>query len=106
MTPSAAHSQREHLQIVDVREPREWAAEHIEGAVHIPLGELPHRLEQLDRARPVVTVCRSGARSAQAATLLRAQGFDVDNLDGGMTEWSRAGLPTTGREGLLRRVFR
>lgn len=95
MRPQEAHARRESVLFLDVREPSEWASGHIEGAAHIPLGVLPHRLGELERGTPVVTVCRSGARSAQAAALLRSRGFDVDNLDGGMMAWSRAGLPVT-----------
>jgi rhodanese-related sulfurtransferase len=84
----------EDIQIVDVREPNEWAAGHLPGAVLIPLGELARRAGELDPARPVVVVCRSGNRSATATDLLRRGGFrDVKNLGGGMTAWARAGYP-------------
>ena len=84
------------LQIVDVREPDEYTGElgHIAGARLIPLGDLPRRLATLDQARPVVTVCRSGGRSAQAVTLLEKAGFTkTANLAGGMLEWRDHGLP-------------
>ncbi len=72
-------------QFIDVREPDEVAGGTLPGAVNIPLGELPHRLHELDRRRRVVVLCRSGGRSAQAAEFLAAQGFDdVVNLAGGM----------------------
>lgn len=72
-------------QLVDVREPDEVAAGTLPGAVNIPLGDLPHRLDELDPSRRVVLLCRSGGRSGRAAEFLAAQGFrDVVNLTGGM----------------------
>jgi rhodanese-related sulfurtransferase len=72
-------------QLVDVREPSEFAAGTLPGATNIPLGELPSRLDDLDRSRRVVLLCRSGGRSANAAGLLAGAGFaDVVNLVGGM----------------------
>ncbi len=72
-------------QLIDVREPGEVALGTIPGAVNIPVGELPNRLGELDPGRPVVLLCRSGARSGQAADYLSANGFaDVTNLTGGM----------------------
>jgi rhodanese-related sulfurtransferase len=60
----------------------------------VPLSQLTERLTQLDRSRPVVAVCRSGARSAQATVLLRQAGFErVANLAGGMLRWRAESLP-------------
>ena len=90
--------------LVDVREPAEWAAGHAEGARHIPLAQLGQRQRELPVGRPVITVCRSGARSARAATLLAGQGGDASNLDGGMRAWAAAGLPVVtegGRPGAV-----
>jgi len=78
------------IQIIDVREPAEFADDlgRIAGAKLIPLSGLSSRLDEIDRARPVVTVCRSGARSAQAVVLLQKAGFtEVANLAGGMLRW-------------------
>lgn len=78
--------------IVDVREADEWASGHIAGAVHIPLGSLAARAGELDPARPVITVCRSGRRSLEAVTLLNAAGiFDARSMAGGMMAWEKAG---------------
>lgn len=72
-------------QLVDVRQPEELAEGVLPGSVNIPLGELPGRVAELDRARRVVVVCRSGGRSSHAAEWLAGQGFaDVVNLVGGM----------------------
>ena len=79
------------VQVVDVRAPDEFDGPlgHIEGARLIPLEELPRRIQELTADAPVVAVCRSGARSAQAAVLLGKQGFrQVANLAGGMLRWT------------------
>ncbi len=72
-------------QLIDVREPDEVATGTLPGAINIPLAELPGRIDELDRSRTVVLLCRSGGRSAMAAEFLTNQGFDdVVNLAGGM----------------------
>ena len=95
----------EHLrdvQIVDVREPDEFTGSlgHIPGARLLPLGALVARAEELSKERPIVTVCRSGARSAQASVLLHKAGFDrVANLAGGMLRWRAERLGVEGGSG-------
>ncbi len=75
----------EGSQLIDVREPEEVAAGTLPGAVNIPLGELPYRTNELRHDRRIVLLCRSGARSGQAAGFLASRGFgDVVNLTGGM----------------------
>ena len=92
----------EHLteiQLIDVREPTEFcdALGHLAGARLVPLATLPARIGEIDNKRPVVTVCRAGARSAQANLLLRKAGLDrVANLAGGMLRWRAEGLPVEG----------
>jgi len=82
------------VELLDVRETPEFAAKRIAGARLLPLGELERHRFELDRARPVVCVCRSGKRSARAAEKLIALGFtDVYQLDGGLLAWEQAGLP-------------
>jgi rhodanese-related sulfurtransferase len=72
-------------QLVDVRQPDEFAAGSLPGARNVPLGELAARVGELDPARRVVLLCRSGARSQRAAEYLESIGFgDVVNLSGGM----------------------
>jgi sulfur dioxygenase len=78
------------VQILDVREPDEFDGPlgHLAGAKLIPLAELPKRIDELARDRPVVTVCRAGGRSAQAVVMLQQAGFtQVANLAGGMLRW-------------------
>jgi rhodanese-related sulfurtransferase len=77
--------------LLDVREPEEWEAGHAPGARHVPLGQLPDRMGELDRAAPIVVICRSGGRSALATEWLTTAGFDAANLVGGMQEWAHAG---------------
>jgi glyoxylase-like metal-dependent hydrolase (beta-lactamase superfamily II)/rhodanese-related sulfurtransferase len=89
----------ERVQILDVREPDEFsgALGHIAGAKLIPLGSLTGRFPEIEKQRPVVTVCRSGARSAQATVLLRNAGFEkVANLSGGMLRWRAQRFPVEG----------
>jgi rhodanese-related sulfurtransferase len=87
--------ERRELAIIDVRTPREVQAGTVPGARHVPLHTLPMQLDGIDRDRPVVLVCRTGARSGQACAFLAGQGFDnVYNLRGGIMDWVRHGLPT------------
>ena len=79
--------------VVDVRLRHEWKAGRIRGAVHLPLHELSAAVGGMPRDRTLITVCRSGHRSAAAARMLKRAGFEVENLRGGMTRWVRAGLP-------------
>ncbi|MDP3984109.1 MAG: rhodanese-like domain-containing protein [Acidimicrobiia bacterium] len=92
MRPREVVARGKELLILDVREPDEWRAGRIEGARHIPMGELPSRLGELN-GNPVVVVCRSGNRSEQVTRFLRARGFAAENLDGGMLAWQQEGLP-------------
>ncbi len=72
------------LHILDVREPVEWTYGHIEGAQHIPLGELAQRLDEVPASQTLV-VCKVGGRSARAVAWLGRQGREAVNLDGGKT---------------------
>lgn len=87
-------AERTDAVVLDVREAAELAEGRIAGSTHIPLGQLPARIFELDRGRPVITVCRSGGRSARAAQFLADQGYVVADLDGGMTRWTAEGRPT------------
>jgi len=94
ITPHALGEVLAKVQLLDVREPAEFAQGlgHIDGALLLPLGQLEQRLGELPRARPIVAVCRSGARSARAAAMLGKAGFaDVANLRGGMLRWRAEG---------------
>ena len=94
--PPAYEEVANQAQLIDVREPEEFSGPlgHIKGARLVPLAELSKQSAQLDRNRPIVAVCRSGARSAQAVVLLQKAGFsDVANLAGGMLRWRASGYP-------------
>jgi rhodanese-related sulfurtransferase len=104
--PAEVYDRRDELQIVDVREPYEWEAGHIHGAVHVPLADVMAGREQgqISSDRPVVVVCRSGNRSELATLMLQARGFDAHNLEGGMEKWAAAGLPFESSDGSEGRV--
>ena len=85
--------------LLDVREQDEWDAGHVDGAVHVPLGEVPSRLGDLPDADPLYFICRSGNRSDRAAAWLTAQGVESVNVAGGMRAWAEAGKPMTAASG-------
>jgi len=76
--------------LLDVREPYEWDLSHLAGAIHIPLQQLPRRLEEVPRDKEIVVYCRMGGRSAHAQHFMLEHGFTrVKNLVGGLTAWAR-----------------
>lgn len=95
---------RSDVQILDVRWPNEWEAGHLDGAAHIPSDYLYDHLDELDRSRPFVAVCRTGRRSATAVDILRSEGFEAENLEGGLEAWAAAGLPLVAADGTAGRV--
>ena len=81
--------------LLDVREQDEYDEERIPGAQLLPLSELMARFEdELPQGREIIAQCRSGKRSAQATDFLRAQGFDVTNMEGGILRWKAEDLAT------------
>lgn len=99
MDPSTAHERRDELVFLDVREDDEWEAGHIEGSLHIPMGELSARQDEVPRDQPVAVVCRSGNRSAAVTEALVRAGYDAQNLVGGVAEWKGIGLGLVDRDG-------
>ncbi len=82
------------LQIVDVRSDAEWRQGHIPGAIHLHAAHLTERMDELDRARPVVVYCGSGYRATTAASILQRSGFrDVSSVPGSIHAWRAAGYP-------------
>lgn len=78
------------LQLLDVREEWEYAIAHIEGSIHIPMGEIPARLDEIDPERPVAVLCHHGMRSLYVARFLESHGFGrVTNVEGGIDAWAR-----------------
>lgn len=80
----------EDFQLIDVRQPDEYAFARIEGAKLIPLGEILARMSELDPSRELILQCKMGGRSAKAIEVLKAAGFsgNMKNLKGGITAWS------------------
>ena len=83
----------ESLTVLDVREPIEWLHGHVEGSLHVPMMELPARLDELPSEGQVLVVCTVGGRSARAVQFLQQKGIDAFNLEGGLLEWQAAGRP-------------
>ncbi|MEU6056699.1 rhodanese-like domain-containing protein [Streptomyces sp. NPDC047097] len=83
--------------VLDVREPDEWAAGHVEGALHVPMSDFVARFGEVTEAvadgRRAYVMCRVGGRSAQVTQYLVQQGIDAVNVDGGMLAWDGAGRP-------------
>ena len=79
--------------VLDVRQPAEWRHGHIRGSHNVPLMHLKSRLATLPRDKTIVTVCASGHRSNLAARTLQRNGFEVENLKGGMHGWTKTGQP-------------
>jgi rhodanese-related sulfurtransferase len=98
---------RERYQILDVREPYECEAGLIEGSVLVPLNDLLAGGEhgKLERDRPIAVVCKVGNRSELAAVMLRARGYDAENLEGGLDAWDAKGYSLTTPDGSPGRVL-
>lgn len=87
---------RQSAVVLDVRTDDEFKAGHVVNAVHVPVGLLSGRLQELDKfkTQPVVVYCHTGHRSAQACAVLRKEGFaSIYKMAGGMTAWQKANLP-------------
>ncbi|WP_030744247.1 rhodanese-like domain-containing protein [Streptomyces sp. NRRL F-5135] len=89
--------------VLDVREDDEWAAGHVEGALHIPMSDFaarfPEVTEAVEGGRRAYVMCRVGGRSAQVTQYLVRQGIDAVNVDGGMLAWDGAGRPMVTDDG-------
>jgi rhodanese-related sulfurtransferase len=91
ITPAAYIARRdrgEKLTLLDVREEWELKVASVPGIVHIPMGEVPNRLGELDRNTEIVVLCRSGRRSLDIAKFLQQHNFRTVNLAGGILAWS------------------
>lgn len=92
---SESDEQAGRVTLLDVREDHELAVASLPHALHVPMGEVPERIGELDASRPLVVLCRSGGRSAQVARYLEQHGFsDVYNLTGGINAWAEELDPT------------
>lgn len=79
--------------VVDVREPNEYAAGHVPGAMLLPLATVPLRHSELPKGETIYVICQTGGRSFTAATWLAQQGYDVCNVTGGTSDWIANGYP-------------
>ena len=92
MNAADAHALVGEATFLDVREPFEYEDGHVEGSLHVPIGQIGARWEELPRDGRYVVVCHVGQRSALVADFLRRQGFDAHNLEGGLEEWAAEGF--------------
>lgn len=74
--------------LLDVREPYELQRAAIAGALHIPMRQLPGRVQELPRDRPILVICHHGSRSQAVADWLAAQGISAENVAGGINAWA------------------
>jgi rhodanese-related sulfurtransferase len=86
-------------QVIDVREPYEREAGHIDGSRHIELVQLSGQAASIERGRAVVFYCRVGGRSQMAAQALRASGFEAYSMTGGLVRWAEEGRPLSPQDG-------
>jgi rhodanese-related sulfurtransferase len=90
--------------LLDVREDDEWQRGHAAQALHIPMGQVPARLKELDAQAELYVICHAGGRSLRVAKYLRQNGYRPVNVNGGMLAWAGAGRPVvtdTGQPGLV-----
>lgn len=99
MDPMEANEQLDDVFLLDVREQPEWDAGHVEEAVHIPMGDLNARIDEIPKDQTIVCVCRSGNRSGAVCDALNRAGYTAHNLEGGMHAWDSAGLPFVAADG-------
>lgn len=97
----AAEKVADGAQLIDIRQGYEWEAGRIDGAVHIPLEQLPEQAANLDRERPIVFQCRSGSRSALATQVFRESGYEAFNLAGGLQAWIEDGREILPEDGIV-----
>lgn len=94
MREVSVHEVPEGAQLIDCREPQEYAAVRAVGAKNIPMSEFTSHLQEVDNSREVYVICKAGGRSAKVAEYLEACDHDVINVAGGTDAWVAAGLPT------------
>jgi rhodanese-related sulfurtransferase len=85
--------------LLDVREDDEWQLGHAAGALHIPMGEVPARMDEIDPDVRLFVICHAGGRSHRVAQYLARNGYEAANVDGGMVAWAGAGRPVVTDDG-------
>jgi rhodanese-related sulfurtransferase len=91
--------------VLDVREPIEWLAGHVEGAQHIPMNDVPARIAEIPEEGEIYVICKGGGRSAQVTAYLAQQGRSATNIAGGMIAWDRSGKPIVSDSGEVPFVY-
>ncbi len=91
MDPKTAYAHRDDVVLLDVREDDEWQRGHADGALHIPMGDVPARLGEIDTDATLYVVCHAGGRSLRVAQYLARNGYEPINVAGGMLAWAGAG---------------
>ena len=89
----------ESVVLLDVREDDEWQRGHAPGAQHIPMGQVPARLDEIDPDAKLYVVCQVGGRSQRVAQYLARNGYAPVNVSGGMLAWAGAGRPVVTDDG-------
>ena len=89
----------ESVVLLDVREDDEWQRGHAEGAQHIPMGDVPARMAEIDPESTLYVVCHAGGRSQRVAEYLARNGYEPMNVAGGMLSWAGAGRPVVTDDG-------
>lgn len=79
--------------LLDVREHDEWDAGHVPGALHIPLGDVPTRIDEIDMDVELFVICHSGGRSERVLGYLIQRGYEGSNVSGGIAAWASTGRP-------------
>ena len=95
MKPDEAKALLGKALFLDVREPYEWDAGHVEGSLHIPITEITERMNELDTSRQIVVVCQVGQCSEFVAEWLNSQKVEAHNLEGGLVAWTARGFSLT-----------
>ncbi len=85
--------------LLDVREDDEWRRGHAPGAQHIPMGDVPARMAEIDADAELFVICLAGGRSQRVAQYLARNGYEAANITGGMLAWARSGRPVVTEEG-------
>ncbi|MBF6173522.1 rhodanese-like domain-containing protein [Nocardia blacklockiae] len=91
--------------LLDVREDDEWRLGHAPGAVHIPMADVPARVDELDYDSEIYVVCRQGGRSIQVVQYLTHVGFDAFHVVGGMVAWQSSGRPLASADGDEAKIY-
>nr|WP_296771677.1 rhodanese-like domain-containing protein [Rhodococcus sp. (in: high G+C Gram-positive bacteria)] len=95
----------ESVILLDVRENDEWQQGHAPGALHIPMSEVPSRVEEIDANAALYVVCKAGGRSLRVVEYLAQIGYEATNVDGGMSAWHGAGRPIVRDDGAEARII-